>query len=82
MSAKEFPTWSEKGEIKMSETPTKSWYKSKLVWLGVILFLMGAVPVFQELFAGGSIDIDKVLTAIGGLLAVVFRVFFTDTALK
>uniref|UniRef100_A0A6H1Z9C9 Holin n=1 Tax=viral metagenome TaxID=1070528 RepID=A0A6H1Z9C9_9ZZZZ len=53
---------------------TKPFYKSKLVWLGILLFLMGAVPVLQELFAGGGIDVDKALTAIGGLLAVVFRV--------
>ena len=65
----------------MSDKNTKPWYASKLVWLGFLLFLMGVVPVLQELFAGGGIDVEKALTAIGGLLAVVFRVWFTDTKL-
>ena len=59
----------------------KRWYLSKLLWLGVVMTLLGAVPVLQALFAGDPANIGNILEAIGGFLVVVLRVWFTDSAL-
>lgn len=60
---------------------TKAWYKSKVVWLGVITTLLGAVPVLVDLANAYNIPVAAVGTAVIGVLTVVVRVWFTDTVI-
>ena len=56
----------------------KSWYKSKIVWLGVITTLLGVLPLIDELFRQSPITIPSIITLITGVLIVIVRVWFTD----
>ncbi len=53
----------------MVTLPVKPWYKSKLVWLGVLEVLSAAVEYSSGLPAGTSIG-----QALCGILTIVFRV--------
>jgi hypothetical protein len=57
----------------------KPWYQSKLVWLGVLLTASGAIPVIVGLLEKASIAPADVVLAVGGILAVILRVWFTDS---
>ncbi len=58
---------------------TKKWYQSKLVWLGLILTLSGALPFASELVKAAPISPEAVISFVGGLLTVILRVWFCDT---
>jgi hypothetical protein len=57
---------------------SKPWYQSKLVWLGVVMTLAGAVPVALALVAKSPITPADIVAAVGGVLTVILRVWFTD----
>ena len=54
------------------------WYKSKLTWLGVIMTLLGVLPLVQSLLAQTVIAPADFVALFGGILTVVLRVWFTD----
>jgi len=58
----------------------KKWYQSKLVWLGVIITLQGLIPLVTELLAKGTVSPADVGVFASGVLAVILRVWFTDSA--
>lgn len=60
----------------------KKWYQSKLVWLGVIMTISGAIEVVRQLLVAGPIDPQAILGAVGGIMTVIMRVWFTDTQIK
>jgi hypothetical protein len=69
-------------------TDEKAWYKSKLVWLGIIMALSGVLPLVNALVASltaAPVDAASVTQAVtaflGGALTVILRVFFTDTTI-
>ena len=61
---------------------TKLWYQSKSLWLGVILTLAGIVPLVAELLNGEAVTPQGIVLLFGGVLAVVLRVWFTDTQIE
>lgn len=52
----------------------KKWYASRGVWLGVCTFLLGAIPVIQEVITRGDLSLVALLTAAMGILKVFERV--------
>jgi hypothetical protein len=60
----------------------KAWYQSKLVWLGIILTISGALPFVSELVKVQPITPEAVIALVGGILTVILRVWFTDTEIK
>lgn len=71
----------------MSEvTPTepvaddKLWYKSKLVWLGIFQVVIGALASLTALLQKEVITPADISFFAMGVMTIVLRVFFTDTA--
>lgn len=58
----------------------KAWYQSKVFWLGVITTLLGAIPIISDLASQTAITPAMIFTALTGILIVVVRVWFTDSA--
>ena len=56
----------------------KMWYQSKLVWLGVIQFLIGALGLAGEFLQKGDYSPFAVTVLFAGVLTVVLRIWFTD----
>ena len=60
---------------------TKKWYESKLVGMNILLSLIGIASLLSEWFASGDVSPAGVSLLVGGVLGVVLRVWFTDTAI-
>jgi uncharacterized membrane-anchored protein len=60
----------------------KKWYQSKLVWLGIIMTLSGLLPFVSELVKTQPVTPEAVVAFVGGILTVILRVWFTDTAIQ
>lgn len=56
----------------------KPWYTSKLVWLGIISTLIGALQLVASLLAQSTITSSDITLLIVGILGVILRVWFTD----
>jgi len=52
----------------------KQWYKSKGVWIGVLVFLTGSLPIITELLKQEDISTVSILTAVMGILGVAERI--------
>jgi len=61
---------------------TKKWYKSKLVWLGVIVTLQGVIPLVVDLLSKGAVSPADIGVALSGFLTVILRVWFTDAPIS
>lgn len=59
----------------------KEWYKSKVLWIGVITTLIGALSLLATLLQQASITPSDVVLFSVGVLNIVLRVWFTDTKL-
>ena len=59
----------------------KKWYQSKLVWLGILLTISGIIPVVNELLHNKTPDVSAVITAIGGMITVIIRIWFTSATI-
>ena len=61
---------------------TKAWWKSKIVWLGILQTLTGSLAVVQDYLSRGEVLGSQGLVLIAtGILTVLMRVWFTDTKL-
>jgi hypothetical protein len=60
----------------------KSWYTSKLFWLGVINFMIGSLALVGEFLSKSDFSPLAVTTLATGVLVVVLRVWFTDTKIS
>jgi hypothetical protein len=58
------------------------WYKSKIVWLGVILTILGILPLVQSLLTQAVIAPADFVALGGGILAVILRIWFTDAPIQ
>lgn len=56
----------------------KSWFTSKVVWLGIITTLLGVIPIVTELASQTALTPTAVGTAATGILIVIMRIWFTD----
>lgn len=61
---------------------SKVWYESKTVWLGIVQFLIGAFGLLAEFLNKGDFSPASVVVLLSGVLVVVLRVWFTDTAIS
>jgi hypothetical protein len=59
----------------------KAWYESKMTWLGIITTLIGALQLVAEFLKSGAFSPDAVVLLVVGILGVILRVWFTDTAI-
>lgn len=60
----------------------KSWYTSKLVWLGVVQSLISILMLAQEWYARGDFSVPAIIGLVIGALMVVLRVWFTDMPIE
>lgn len=60
----------------------KAWYESKLVWLGALQFLIGALGLLAEFLQKGDYSPFAVTMLVTGVLTVVMRVWFTNTEIS
>lgn len=60
----------------------KNWYESKTVWLGVIATTIGALQLVAQFLASGTFTPEAFTLLVVGVLGVVLRVWFTDTAIR
>jgi hypothetical protein len=60
----------------------KTWYQSKLVWLGVIQFLIGCLGLVGEFLNKGDSSPFAVTVLLTGVLTIVMRIWFTDTSIQ
>jgi hypothetical protein len=57
------------------------WFKSKLVWLGVIMTLAGILPLVSSLLSQQAIAASDFVGLFGGILTVILRVWFTNSTI-
>ena len=55
----------------------KKWYQSKIVWLGIIQTLIGALGLVSDLLGKGTISSQDITLLSIGILNVILRVWFT-----
>ena len=60
----------------------KKWYESKMVYLGIVQFLIGALGLLAEFLKAGDYSPFAVTMLASGILVVVMRVWFTDGAIR
>lgn len=60
----------------------KVWYLSKLTWLGIVQFLIGSLGLIAEFLNKGDFSPASVTILLSGVLTIVLRVWFTDSAIK
>ncbi len=56
----------------------KRWYTSKLVWLGIIQFVMGVAMQVAEFIETADFSPTAIAAIVLGVLTVVLRVWFTS----
>jgi hypothetical protein len=59
----------------------KAWYTSKVFWVGIIATLLGVLQLFSEWYEKGDFSVPGIIGLIIGILVIVLRVWFTDTAI-
>lgn len=60
----------------------KAWYESKLVWLGIITTVIGALQLVADFLAQGVFTPEALVLLASGILGVVLRVWFTSTSIR
>lgn len=60
----------------------KKFYESKLFWVGVLQCAIGVGTSLASFFEAGVYDPASVTLFVTGVLTIVLRVFFTDTAIE
>lgn len=61
---------------------SKDWYKSKLIWLGVVTSAMSILELVRLFLEQGDFSVEAVAGLIVGSLIVVFRKYFTSTSIR
>lgn len=60
---------------------TIPWYASKIVWVGVIMTLLGVLPLVTSLLNQTVIQAQDLVGLLGGILTVILRIWFTDSVI-
>jgi hypothetical protein len=58
------------------------WYKSKLVWLGVIMTVLGVLPLVTSLLNQTVVQAQDFVGLFGGILTVILRIWFTSSTIQ
>jgi membrane-bound ClpP family serine protease len=70
------------GGYEGSSVIMKAWYQSKIVWTSVLLSLVGILELFVEWYQKGDFSVPGIVTFVIGVLLVILRIWFTDTAIE
>jgi uncharacterized membrane protein HdeD (DUF308 family) len=54
---------------------TKSWYRSKTIWIGILTTLAGVIPLAVELINKQSFDAGAIAAVVLGVIQIVRRVW-------
>lgn len=65
------------GEPTHDPTIPKDWFRSKSVWLGVVLTLVGLSTYFGDPLHTPTMTVASISEAVGGVALTVLRVWFT-----
>ena len=60
----------------------KKWYASKIVWVGILQFVYGAVGLVPAFVEAGNFSPVACGSLVSGLLLIVFRIWFTEHSLE
>jgi hypothetical protein len=58
---------------------TIKWYQSKIVWLGVVTTLIGALQLLVPVLQANSFAPADITTLVIGVLTIISRIWFTDS---
>jgi hypothetical protein len=59
----------------------KAWYQSKIVWLGILQTLVGALGVVAEFLRAGDYSPVALTLLASGILMVIMRIWFTSESI-
>ena len=60
----------------------KKWYESKIVWLSIVQFLIGALGVLGEFFQKADYSPYAITMLVSAIMVFVLRVWFTETVIS
>jgi len=61
---------------------SKSWFQSKLVWLGILQTVIGVLGIVADFLGAGNYTPQAVTILVMGALTVGLRIWFTDTPIS
>lgn len=59
----------------------KSWFTSKLIWLGILETLVASLSLVAEFIQKNTVDASSFIMLATGILTIVIRKWFTNTAI-
>jgi len=61
----------------------KEWYKSKTIWFGILQTLAGGLTLLADALNSGTLGNPAGVTLFAtGIITLIMRYWFTDTAIK
>lgn len=60
----------------------KQWYESKIVWAMAFQSVISILTIFQEWYAKGDFSVPGITGLVIGVLVIVARIWFTETAIS
>jgi len=64
------------------ELQFKNFWESKIFWVGILSTLIAIGNLVAEFLQAGSFSADSFVLLFVGILTIVLRVWFTDTAIN
>jgi len=65
----------------MENINAKFWWQSKTVWLGVLQTMIGILLIVADFLQKGNFSPSEATLLVTGILTVVLRIWFTDSAI-
>ena len=56
----------------------KKWYESKMIWVGVLVTIQGAIPLVVDFLNQGVFSTPAFLVMTSGIITVLLRVWTND----
>lgn len=60
---------------------TKSFWQSKIVWIGIIQTLIASLALVGEFLSQTNFNPVAVTTLVTGILTIILRIWFTDSSI-
>ena len=61
---------------------TKSWFQSKMVWLGIVQTAIAILSLVAEFLTHNDFSSAAVVMLFSGALTIVLRIWFTNTGIN
>lgn len=61
---------------------TKKWYQSKIVWFNIMTFVGSAGLLIADFLGAGNYTPDALVLLGVGVVNLILRIWFTDTAIE